>query len=190
MKSSTIKILVFLLHFLKFDKLCDGLLLIIAKVKVYRMNKLGIPLRFVPQGGFKFDICGSTDNFSIDATSHIKSDTFIECGGGVKIGRYCHIARGLTVFTTNHNYEFPNSIPYDAVVVAGPVEVGDFVWIGANVTIVPGVTIGEGAVVGAGSVVTRDVPKYAVVGGNPARIIKYRDWNRFEELKQHGRFAL
>jgi len=48
------------------------------------------------------------------------------------------------------------------------------VWIGANCTILDEITIGNGAVIGAGSVVTKDVPAYAIVGGNPAKIIKYR----------------
>jgi acetyltransferase-like isoleucine patch superfamily enzyme len=50
--------------------------------------------------------------------------------------------------------------------------ISDFVWIGANVIILKGVTIGEGAIVGAGSVVTKDVPPYTIVAGNPARIIR------------------
>jgi Acetyltransferase (isoleucine patch superfamily) len=54
-----------------------------------------------------------------------------------------------------------------------PVVIKDKVWIGFNCIILKGVTIGEGAVVGAGSVVTKDVPDYAVVAGNPAKIIKY-----------------
>ena len=54
----------------------------------------------------------------------------------------------------------------------GPVTIGKHVWIGCNSLILKGVTIGDGAVIAAGSVVTKDVPEKAVVGGNPARIIK------------------
>ncbi len=51
----------------------------------------------------------------------------------------------------------------------------DDVWIGANVIILPGVHVKKGAVIGAGSIVTKDVPGYAIVAGNPAKIIRYRD---------------
>ena len=54
-----------------------------------------------------------------------------------------------------------------------PVHIGKNVWIACQVTILKGVTIGEGAVVAAGSIVTRDVPPYTVVAGNPAKIVKY-----------------
>lgn len=54
-----------------------------------------------------------------------------------------------------------------------PVHIGKNAWIACQVTILKGVTIGEGAVVAAGSIVTRDVPPYTVVAGNPAKIVKY-----------------
>ena len=60
-----------------------------------------------------------------------------------------------------------------SVIKSAPVVIKDKAWIGFNSIIMKGVTIGEGAVVGAGSVVTKDVPDYAVVGGNPAQILKY-----------------
>jgi acetyltransferase-like isoleucine patch superfamily enzyme len=60
-------------------------------------------------------------------------------------------------------------------VKVAPVIIGDKVWIGLNALILKGVTIGEGAVVGAGAVVTKDVPAWTIVGGNPARIIREID---------------
>jgi acetyltransferase-like isoleucine patch superfamily enzyme len=56
------------------------------------------------------------------------------------------------------------------------------------VIIIPGVTIGEGAIIAAGSVVVKDVPDFAIVGGNPAKIIKYRNIETFNRLKADGKF--
>jgi acetyltransferase-like isoleucine patch superfamily enzyme len=170
------------------DRIAEKYTYHLALVRLHRLHRAGIPLHFVPQGGYQFEIAGPLDKFHIDHTSHIKSDTFIECTGGVTIGRYFHTGRGLTIFSTNHNYKSPSTIPYDHEDTQRPVVIEDFVWCGANVTILPGVTIGEGAVVGAGSVVTKDVPKHAVVGGNPARILGNRDIETFERLKQMGKY--
>ena len=108
--------------------------------------------------------------------------------GEVKIGRYFHTGRGLTIFSSNHNYEGDNYIPYDNDSILLPVVIEDFVWCGPNVTIMPGVTIGEGAVIGGGSVVAKDIPKYAVAVGNPAKVVKYRNIEKFEKMKAEGRF--
>lgn len=161
---------------------------LMSKVRLQRLRRQGINLHFVPQGGYFFEIAGDLRKFSIDVTSHLKSDTFIECGGGVAIGRYFHPGRGLTIFSSNHNYATGTRIPYDGVQIELPVTIEDFVWCGANVTIMPGVIVGEGAVVGGGSVVTKNVPRCAVVGGNPARVLKYRDIERFDRLKAAGEF--
>ena len=59
-----------------------------------------------------------------------------------------------------------------------PITIGNDVWIGARVIILPGVTVGNHTVIGAGSVVTKDVPNYAIVGGNPARVIRDRRQSR------------
>lgn len=53
--------------------------------------------------------------------------------------------------------------------------IGNDVWIGTNAVIMPGITVGNGVIIGAGAVVTKDVPDYAVVGGIPAKIIKFRN---------------
>lgn len=60
-------------------------------------------------------------------------------------------------------------------IVSRPVCIKEGAWIGFNAIILKGVTVGKGAIVGAGSVVTKDVPDYAVVAGNPARVVKYTD---------------
>ncbi len=107
---------------------------------------------------------------------------------GTSTGRYCSIAEGVKVlgyqhpldrFTTSnvtYDHAFGTSSPYlspYAEVTQG-IRIENDVWIGANVTIKRGVTISNGAVVAAHSVVTRDIPPYAIVGGVPARIIRYR----------------
>lgn len=63
-------------------------------------------------------------------------------------------------------------------------------WIGADVTILPGVTIGEGAVIGACSCVTKDVPPLAIMGGCPAKVIKYRNDKEYFKLKEEGKIYL
>jgi maltose O-acetyltransferase len=127
-------------------------------------------------------------NLSIGANTVINGDLYINALGRVSIGKYCHLAKGLTILSSNHNWDSENSIPYDNVNLLKPVVIKDFVWCGANVTIIPGVTIGEGVVVAAGTVVTKDVPDCAIVGGNPHSIIKYRDVDKFNRLKLQGNF--
>jgi len=128
------------------------------------------------------------ENFRIDKGTVINGYCYIQAYGGVSIGQYCHIGKGLTIFSHNHNYNSTKSIPYDDVDILKPVVIMDFVWCGSNVTIVPGITIGEGAVIGSGSIVTRNIPDCAVVGGNPAKIIKYRNLDEFYRLKKEGKY--
>ena len=152
-------------------------------------QQLGQPIQFFSQGTGGVTIQGDPSKFHLHPTSHLKSGTYIGCHGGVRIGRYFHCGRALTIYSTNHDYNGGDTIPYGAEDIVAPVSIGDFVWCGANVTIVPGVTIGEGAILAAGAVITKDVPPLSVVGGNPAKVIKYRDKEHFEALKQLGKFV-
>ena len=67
-------------------------------------------------------------------------------------------------------------------------KIGQGTFLADNAVVVGDVTIGEGAIVAAGAVVCKDVPPCAIVGGNPAKVIKYRDQAHYEELKAAGRF--
>lgn len=107
--------------------------------------------------------------------------------GSVTIGNYFHSGIECMIITQNHNYE-GTKIPYDSTYILKNITIGDCVWLGNRVLIVGNVTIGEGAIVAAGSVVTKDVPPFAIVGGNPAKVIKYRDIEHYNQLKEQGKF--
>ena len=102
----------------------------------------------------------------------------------LKIGHFCSIAQGVTfVVCSDHPTDRISTYPFKAVCLGsqkyeavsnGDIIVEDDVWIGNGATILSGVRIGQGSVVAAGAVVTKDVPPYAIVGGVPAKVIKYR----------------
>lgn len=87
----------------------------------------------------------------------------------IRVGHDVSIGPEAAILTLGHD---PRSA--DFADRGGPVTIGSHVWIGYRAIVLPGVTIGNGAVVGAGSVVTRDVPSFAIVAGNPARLIGNR----------------
>ena len=103
----------------------------------------------------------------------------------LKMGHYCSVAANVQVMLGGeHRFDFVSSYPFqvfepdyshiDAFRTKGDVIIGSDVWIGRDAIIMSGVTIGHGALIAAGAVVVKDVPPYAVVGGNPAKVIKYR----------------
>ncbi|MBU2885816.1 CatB-related O-acetyltransferase [Gilvimarinus agarilyticus] len=102
----------------------------------------------------------------------------------IKIGSFCSIAKDVLMQEYNHKHNTLSTSFYNKKVLGksfknditskGEILIGNDVWIGAGSIILSGVTIGNGAIVGANSTVTKDVPAYSIIGGNPARIIKYR----------------
>lgn len=92
------------------------------------------------------------------------------------------------IITQNHNFDKGIAIPYDDTFVYKTVIIEDNVWFGNRVIVTGNVTIGEGAIIAAGSVVVKDVPPCAIVGGNPAKLIKYRDVEHYYKLKNEGKF--
>ncbi len=127
----------------------------------------------------------------IDRDSYIGSADIMtsldeKCIYNLNIGRYCSLANNITfMIDLNHDYRRVcqgriTGVPYkrpDFCKRKGQIIIMNDVWIGESATVLGGVTIGNGAVVAANSVVTKDVPSYAIVAGNPARIVGYR----FEE---------
>lgn len=109
------------------------------------------------------------------------------CEGGITIGKNTAIGEGCFFITTNHNYKSETCVPFDNIGIKQPIKIGDNVWIGARSKICPGVRIDDGAIVAMGSVVTKSVPKCAIVGGNPAKIIKYRDIDIYNKLAKDGK---
>lgn len=110
------------------------------------------------------------------------ANTIIKCAD---IGKFCSISWNVSMTGNQHDYNLVTTHPFIHLKNFGfvddrhPLEkqrvtVENDVWIGMNTSILPGIKIGSGAVIGAGSVVTKDVPPYAIVVGNPAKIIKYR----------------
>ena len=98
-----------------------------------------------------------------------------QINGKAVIGKNVMMGPDVCMYARNHAFD-RTDIPMNqqGFTPEKPIVIEDDVWIGARVIILPGVHIGTGAVVGAGAVVTKDVPDYAVVGGNPARILKMR----------------
>lgn len=84
------------------------------------------------------------------------------------------IGPDVVILTRTHSIDRVDVPMIEQGFWTGKVTIGNDVWIGMRSVIMPGVNIGNGAVVGAGAVVTKDVPDYAIVGGVPARVIKYR----------------
>lgn len=126
--------------------------------------------------------------------SHIGNYTYIGNNSLIQnttIGNYCSISHEVNCGLGNHPTDlfstspifYRKKNPQQIQLVKEnclfqeykPIHIGHDVWIGARVTILDGVNIGNGAVIATGAVVTKDIPPYAIVGGIPARIIKYRD---------------
>lgn len=99
--------------------------------------------------------------------SHIAQNTHI--------GNFCSIGNLCTIGAQTHVVDYFSTFPFAEIPsTRKETLIGSDVWIGCNVVVIEGVKVGNGAVIGAGAVVTKDVPAFAIVAGNPARVLRYR----------------
>ena len=132
-----------------------------------------------------YDDPDGVDNFEKNVLYH-----FPFIGDRLTIGKFCAIARGVKFIMNGANHQMSGISTYPFLIFGngwetarpdgndlpykGDTVIGNDVWIGYDALIMAGVTIGDGAIIAARSVVTADVPPYAIVGGNPARIVRER----------------
>ena len=132
-----------------------------------------------------FDRCGQ--NVNIEKGAYFGTGTGISIGNGSGIGVNCSVHGPLTIgdnvmmgpevtiLTSNHKFDRLDIPMRHQGMSIEPVTIGNDVWIGMRSIILPGVNIGDKVIIGAGAVVTKDIPNNAIVGGVPAKIIKYRE---------------
>jgi maltose O-acetyltransferase len=132
------------------------------------------------------DDCGAWVNISADV--HLSTGRNVRIGNRSGLGPGCRIYGGLIMgdqvmvgpdvafLSENHRFgDLDIPIGEQGGTKRDPPRIEDGAWIGLRATILPGRVVGEGSIVAACAVVTRDVPPYAIVGGNPARVIGHRD---------------
>lgn len=137
----------------------------------------------VPFNDFHLGISSVIEDYSVinNAVGNIVIGDFTRIGmgntiiGPVMIGNNVILAQNIVISALNHNFEDVSMTINQQGVVTDQITIENNVWIGANCSILAGVSIGEHVVVGAGSVVTKDIPPYCVVVGNPARVVKKYD---------------
>lgn len=119
-------------------------------------------------------IITNPEKVSIGAHCNFAFNAFITGAGGVTIGDWVGFGPDVKVWSVNHRFDDPDKPWQLQGWEQKPVTIEDDVWLGANVFIMPGVTIGKGAIVSAGSVVSKSMPPYSIVVGNPARVVGWR----------------
>ncbi len=118
----------------------------------------------------------SPHNITIGDNVWVSKNVALYAANGITIGNDVVIAKDVSLISANHGFRDKSRKINQQGMETGapPITIGNDVWVGEKAIILKAVNIGDGAVIGAGAVVTKDVPAYAVVAGNPAKIIAYR----------------
>lgn len=123
-------------------------------------------------------ILRQAERISIGHHCLINHNNVLQAGkqkGRIIVGNYVQTGANVMMFAFNHCMEISNIPMIEQDYLDGDIIIEDDVWIGAGSIILPGVKIGKGAVIASNAVVNKDVPEYAIVGGVPAKILKYRN---------------
>lgn len=146
--------------------------------KIIRFIRASVACKLLDKAGSNVNIerCadfGTGEGIEIGNNSGLGIEASVR--GPLRIGDNVMMGRWVNIMTSSHQTS-RTDIPMNqqGFCEREPVDIASDVWIGNRVTILPGVKIGTGAIIGAGAVVTKDIPDYAVAGGVPARVIKYR----------------
>lgn len=158
-----------------------GLLPFWLRPLLYRLCRFDIAPGATLQGGIRFFHVG---RLSVGEGTLVNRGVYLDNRGGIAIGQHVSIAHDARIYTMGHDV-------HDAgfATKARPVRIGDHAVVFAGAMIMPGVQLGEGAVVMAGAVVTKDVPAYRMVGGNPAQDIGERGCKPAYRLNRRFWFA-
>ncbi len=149
------------------------LLMKLFGLKIHASSKLGKGVAITKYG-----------NLRVGAHSSISPSVYLDTFRPIRIGKGCSIGFRSCLVTGTHvvQSDYLSQRPLD-LAKSRPIEIEDFVWIGANATILPGVRIGRGAVVAAGAVVAKDVEPATIVAGVPAKVVRVIEQSNIEHTK-------
>ncbi len=115
--------------------------------------------------------------WKLSVGDHVRIGRFnsLNASGGITLGNNVMLGPMVVLSSANHVFADKDTAMWNQGLSPGPITIGNDVWIGSGVTVTAGITIGNGAIVGAGAVVTSDVAPNSMVGGVPARLIRWRE---------------
>lgn len=125
------------------------------------------------------------EKVSIGSHCNFGTGVFLTGGGGITIGDYVGLGPDVKIWSVNHRYKDPDTPWILQGYEQHPVVIEDDVWLGASCFVMPGTTIGKGAILSAGTVLMKSVPPYAIVAGNPGRVVGWRK-RAGEEPSKHA----
>jgi len=157
------------------------------KMKLESRLYSGVVRRRAKKCGRLLNVLGPGVNVTFNTTIGegvgFGKDVKIRGDGPVFIGKFAAIAEDTLIYTQVHDYDHSKMLPFGSGFTYPETRIDDYAWIGMRSIVLPGAHIGEGAIVQAGSVVMGKVPPCAIVAGNPAKVIGWRDMDHYNKIK-------